>query len=425
MPNISDNSLNELKEYYDKTLNNQEKKSSNDEPTPIPCVEEMISKIPEELWTRKDLKILDPCCGNGNFFLPIFYKLLKYGLSPKHILQEILHFNDTNNARLNIVNQVFYPTKNITNNDYLTTDLLTKFDLIVANPPYAKFQKDGSRASKNHNLISSFLEKSLSQLKPDGYLLYITPDNWMSMSNRNTLISKLTSLQIIHLDIHTAKKYFKKIGSSFTWYIIQNKAAYTKISISGIWKKQIYHDEVASMKRNFIPLLYTQTVQNIFLKTIDNEKNEKYSIQTSSYLHKFTKKDLFSTEQNETFKYRVIHTPKQTIFSSKAHKFQEGWKVFISLTDKYSTFLEKDCGMTQSIAFILCESKERAENTQRILSHPIYTFLNNVCRYGNFNNVRILQKMPKFPAYYAGNKEEIYNFFDISKEEIRYLEENL
>ena len=207
--NVTTSNSIELKEYYDKILNTKDIKSPNDEPTPISCVEEMISKIPEELWHREDLKILDPCCGNGNFFLPIFYKLLQ--LKPKkQILEEILHFNDTDTSRLSIVKEVFKTAKNISNHDYLTTDLDQKFDLIVANPPYAKFQENGKRASKNHNLIASFLEKSLSQLKPDGYLLYITPDNWMSMSNRNTLISRLTSLQIIHLDIHTAKKYFKK-----------------------------------------------------------------------------------------------------------------------------------------------------------------------------------------------------------------------
>lgn len=422
--NVTTSNSIELKEYYDKILNTKDIKSPNDEPTPISCVEEMISKIPEELWYREDLKILDPCCGNGNFFLPIFYKLLQ--LKPeKQILEEILHFNDTDTSRLSTVKEIFKIAKNISNHDYLTTDLDQKFDLIVANPPYAKFQENGKRASKNHNLIASFLEKSLSQLKPDGYLLYITPDNWMSMSNRNTLISRLTSLQIIHLDIHTAKKYFKKIGSSFTWYVIQNKKSYENISVSGIWKKQIYHDEVASMKRNFIPLLYTQIVQDIFAKTIDNEKLSKYKIETSSYLHRFTKKELFSTTQSDTFKYTVVHTPKQRIFSSKPHKYQEGYKVFISLTDKYSTFVEKDCGMTQSIAYLLSDDKCIAENTQKILSHPLYVFVNNVCRYGNFNNVRILQKMPEFPMIYTGNAGEIYKFFRISTQEQKFLEENL
>jgi hypothetical protein len=89
----------------------------------------------------------------------------------------------------------------------------------------------------------------------------------MSYADRNVLI-EITSLQIIHLDIHTAKKYFKKIGSSFTWYIIQNCPFYTNINVSGIWKKR-NSDSVISARRRYIPL-YNQVVQNILSKTVDN-----------------------------------------------------------------------------------------------------------------------------------------------------------
>jgi hypothetical protein len=88
----------ELKEYYDNEMNCDKSTylNSNDETTPIDCVCEMINKIPNELWKRKELKILDPCCGNGNFFIPIFFKLKSFGIDEKTILQNILSFNDTN-----------------------------------------------------------------------------------------------------------------------------------------------------------------------------------------------------------------------------------------------------------------------------------------------------------------------------------------
>ena len=120
--------------------------------------------------------------------------------------------------------------------------------------------EDGKRSSKNHNLIKDFIEKTLDLLKEDGYLMFITPDNWMSYSDKNTLILKLTELQIIHLDIHSAKKYFKKIGSSFTWYIIQNKPFYKNIYVSGIWKGKNYISEVNSGIRKYIPLYYNSII---------------------------------------------------------------------------------------------------------------------------------------------------------------------
>ena len=200
---------------------------------------------------------MDPCAGNGNFFVPIFYKLkeershsslsplalegrdpqISYGTnSPsliedknikKEILSSILYFNDINESRTNNIKKVFKSNQynlNITNLDFLSgeqiriptgeivpkapisygavkvpggvasvpnsregTDALPSdilgegdgggFDLIVANPPYAKLLKSGGRASKNHNMIGLFIEAALDLLKKEGYILFIIPDN--------------------------------------------------------------------------------------------------------------------------------------------------------------------------------------------------------------------------------------------------------
>ena len=52
--------------------------------------------------------------------------------------------------------------------------------------------------------------------------------------------------------------------------------------------------------------------------------------------------------------------------------------------------------------------------------HPMYRFINNICRYGNFNNIRILQNFPKCMNY-----KKVYETFDITKEEQEFIEKNL
>ena len=417
-PTINDD-FEVVKQYYDDTLNKDKQLvvTSNDEPTPISCVEEMISKIPESFWEKKDVKILDPCCGCGNFPLVIYYKLRKYH-EKDYILKNILYFNDTNNDRINVLQKIFDDSLNIYNEDYLKFNSTLKFDLIVANPPYAKLLPDGKRASKNHNLIGSFIEKSLELLNIHGYLLYITPDNWMSLADRNTLIGDLTELQIVYLNIHIAKKYFKKVGSSFVWYLIENTPSYKDIQIEGVWNKKIYTDSVKSEKRSYIPLYYNRIIQSILHKTIDNKSIPKFSVQTSSDLHKYTKKQFISSIQDDQHTYKLIHTPNQTVWSTRPHKYQEGYKVFISTTSYYGTFID-NCGMTQSIAFIMCKNKNDAEQISTVLNHPLYKFINNICRYGNFNNIRILQSFP-----YCANLEDVYTNFNITTEEIQFIETN-
>jgi hypothetical protein len=240
----------------------------------------------------------------------------------------------------------------------------------------------------------------------------------MSYADRNTLIKELTSKQIHYLNIHEAKKYFKKVGSSFVYYLIENKPYYKDIVIEGVWKKKIYIDKVPSMVRSYIPLFYNAMVQNILKKTVD-AGHKTFQVETSSDLHKYTKRELISTTQDAQHPYKLIHTPKQIVWASRPHKFQEGFKVFISTTTYYSAFVD-NCGMTQSIAFIRCENEEHAHNIKKVLEHPLYTFINNICRYGNFNNIRILQHFP-----YCENYDEVYKTFDINEKERKMILNNL
>jgi len=408
---ITDN-YTELKAHYDDVLNKDQTlvKTSNDEPTPIACVEEMVSKVPETFWQKKNLRILDPCCGCGNFFVSIFQKLRQYHDAPI----DVLHFNEINEERVGVVKSIFGDDINMTQQDFTTYETPYDFDMIVANPPYARLLPNGKRAAKNHNMIGAFINKSLELLRPGGLLLFITPDNWMSYADRNEIARKLTERQILHLDIHRSKKYFPKVGSSFTWYLVENKPHYKATAVEGIWKGQEYSSKMQIETRSFIPLYWTNEVQNIFLKTIDAD-NRKVCVETSSDLHKYTKKDLISAERQGEFQHKLIHTPTQIVWSSRPHKWQDGWKVFIPTTSYYKPFVD-NCGMTQSIAFVRCESKAAAERLAETLSHPLYKFLNDVCRYGNFNNIRVLQRFP-----WCDGGDRVLQTFGITDKEEKLL----
>ena len=171
-------------------------------------------------------------------------------------------------------------------------------------------------------------------------------------------------------------------------------------------------------------MLYNHLVQSILSKTVDNKELKKFDIKTSSYLHKYTKKNLISDKQDNVFKYKLIHTPKQTVWASIPHKYQDGFKVFISTTDKYSVFIDNNTGMTQSIVFILCDNEEQAIQYKNILEHPLYVFINNITRYGNFNCIRILQSFP-IPDITIDQIDDIYKYFNITMDEIEFINKHI
>ncbi|TQR32389.1 SAM-dependent methyltransferase [Campylobacter sp. MIT 99-7217] len=393
------NNFNEIKNYFDAlNLDTNHFENSNDICTPMDCVKEMFDSLPEAFWDKKDLKILDSCCGNGNFHA---YAVLKTELKN-------LYFNEINQKRIQNLKAYFGNDINLSVKDFLEFNEAPSYDLVVSNPPYAKFNQ-GKRVSKNHNLSRDFIKKALSLTKDGGYILFIVPNNWMSFADRNTLPQELCKYQFIVLDINGAKKYFPKVGSSFTWFLLQKIPNQKSFKVRNHY---VFKDEqVVFLDKNinFIPLYYSNLVRSIINKTLNDKTLPKYKIQTSSNLHKYTQKAFLSPIKDEKFKYKIIHTPSQTVYSKKEHKYQNGYKVFISLTNQYESFID-ECGMTQSIAFIRCKDLPEAKRIKEELDEPVYRFLNNITRYGNFNNVRILQNFP------------LRSSFSLSKEELSFID---
>lgn len=404
-PNNNDSwskNFNEIKNYFNRL--NQDLShftNSNDICTPMDCVKEMVDKIPQEFWKRKNIKILDCCCGNGNF----------HGyISTKTNLNN-LYFNEINPLRITNLKNYFGKNINLTTQDFLQFPNQPIYDLIVANPPYAKFNDD-IRTSKNHNLSRDFIKKALDLTKENGYILFIVPNNWMSFSDRNILPKELTKYQFIHLDIHGAKKWFPRVGSSFTWFLLQKTPNHQSFSVSNSYKINDHQIVKLNPNQNFIPLYLSPIICDILQKTINNKKLARYKIETTSDLHRTTKKQFISDHQSDEYRYKLVHTPTKLVWSKKPHKFQDGWKVFISLTNQYSTFID-NCGMTQSIAFVRCESKEHAIKIKNELDHDIFKFLNNITRYGNFNNIRILQQFPILDSFSLSDEEKKFiNLFN-------------
>ena len=469
--NTQTNYINLLNEF-DK-LNST--KTTNDICTPLPLVEEMLNitfKLNPELLNN-NISILDPCCGYGNFEA-ILYKYIT-NTSQYTLI-------DTNKERLELMNNLFKTHLNITfniiNTDFLTHQFTNKFDLIVCNSPYALI-KDGKRTAKNHNLFSKFIIKSFELLKPNGVMTFIVPNSWLSLSDSNNIPLLLTSHHLQYLELN-AKKHFPKVGSTFTWFVCKNirniDTLPLQLSCSNDVKVDIkvkcltnandlddsnkindnnintnesnesnntinnninandLNDSniitINQSKVQFIPLIYNNIIKSILDKTILSNF-DTFNIQTDSYLHKYTKSKHINNTQTDKFKYPLIHTLKQTVYSDIPHKNQNKYKIFISTTSYYETLIS-NYGNTQSIAYLLCSSKAEAIKYSNVLNCKLYKFINNICRWGNFNNIRILQLLPIYElndGFINMNETDknniIYTHFKLTDDEISYIENNL
>ncbi len=374
---IGHKDLNYTMAYYDKLNEDESHFNSNDDVcTPMSCVQLMIDYIPEELWKRNNLRVLDPCSGNGNFGA---YCKFKTDINN-------IWFNELNIKRYENCKKLLNP-KHISHEDFfkLKNEWAGGFDLIMANPPYS------GGGNKNQSLSNKFIEQSIDMLNDKGYLCYVTPNNWMTYNNNNTTLKKLLgegSFLVIDNDV---KKYFPGIGSSFT-IIIWQKAVFDNNTyiVNNYLRKDIQKNVSIPKNLKFIPLYISQTVLDITPKIVTDKRN------TFDYrcdLHNFTQKKLLSDIQDDTFKYRTIHTMRKTRYAVKKQDIYDKWIIVVPLSTYYIPTIEHNANTTQSVGYIPFETKKEAEEYLEKITKPEYKLIVHLTRYGNFNNIMVLRYM--------------------------------
>lgn len=156
------------------------------------CVEDQLNLMDESFWKRKDVKVLDPCAGVGNYSVVLVDKFMK-GLVDefpdpeerlKWILEEIIYINEYQSKNLFIYLQLFDSENkykmNFNKGNYLKLDIketfgVNKFDLICMNPPYQEM--DGGNGASAKPLYNLFIEKAMQE---SNMVISINPSRWFA-----------------------------------------------------------------------------------------------------------------------------------------------------------------------------------------------------------------------------------------------------
>ena len=357
--------------YDNLNKDNSHKLSNDDICTPMECVKTMLDYIPKHFWQQENIRVLDPCCGNGNFGA---YAMFKTDIKN-------IYFNEINKKRLQNCKNILNPP-NISNYDFLGIEshILGHFDLIMANPPYS------GGGNKNRSMSNKFIESSIEKLNDKGYLCFVTPNN-----NNNTTLKKLLSLGSFLVIDNDAKKYFKGIGSSFSIMIWQKGVNNHKTTIiNNYLLKDIQHNITIPKDLPFLPLYISQNILNLVQKLISKTPN---NFTYRCDLHNFTQKAFLSDTQDNTYKYRTIHTPRKTRYASKKQDIYDKHIIIIPLSTYFIPYIESKTNTTQSVGYFAFESKKEASDYLKILNKPHFKVLIHLTRYGNFNNIMVLKHL--------------------------------
>lgn len=166
-----------------------------------------------ESITQNDIRILEPCCGQGEFVIAIAEYLIE-GKPPVEQLTGKLLAIDLVSASLEVakakIHKLFtdnkYSEKDIKKlleswfleADFLLEDIPSNFTHIIGNPPYvrvekiprntlSKYRDNFSTMTERADLYIPFYEKALSLLVKNGRLSFICTDRWTKNSYGKSL----------------------------------------------------------------------------------------------------------------------------------------------------------------------------------------------------------------------------------------------
>ena len=443
----------ELLEYIDFQLKPKakEKKENGEVFTPLTLVNEMFDKLDDayikehgkSIFTEVDFKWFDPAVGIGNFPIILYERLMK-GLVEsikdeeqrrKHILENMIYASELTPKNVFIYKKIFCDDKynlNIYKGDTLQLDVkrefnlladFSGFDVVMGNPPF-----QGSGRKKIY--IDFIKNMILSNLKKNGYLLFITPKlsllYLLGSSISQQTITHLYNILYINTSDTIKSTYFKNIGSDFTYFILQNNTNYNRTIF-------IFDDD--TIDEQFV-LVFNSILDTKTRPTNSNNSNiinKLIKINCNDWKRKAARisedlQDKMSETHTNKIIYKLKTDPKndEIKWSDRTHPDMYKYKVlYPTLGKRILIDYNKDLFPgTSFVVYITCETLNECENIQKLMNSRLFKYLEHIFKSQRSPRDYIMRNLIKPSSFdiKITNDETIYKYFGLTETEIEAIE---
>jgi predicted RNA methylase len=104
-----------------------------------PVVDQILNRLPEEVWTSKTTTFLDPAMAGGQFVREVERRLLAAGHSKKNVANRVFGYEQYEHQVCYAVNK-YKLIGNYKVTNFLKESIDMKFDVVLMNPPYTDGQ---------------------------------------------------------------------------------------------------------------------------------------------------------------------------------------------------------------------------------------------------------------------------------------------
>jgi hypothetical protein len=391
--------------------------------TPIELVEDMLNKLPGEVWSNKDLKWLDPANGIGNFPVVAFYRLNE-GLADaipdemsrrKHIIENMLYMVEIQSSNSRIARNILTKlcdgcTPNIWTTDSLklTSESLRshgwpeKFDIIMGNPPF----NAGGLLKGGGTLWPKFVKLAFQLIAENGYITFIHPPGWRKFYDEedrenqgilwHTIRRNGWGLRYLHIS-DTPPKHFPIVD----YYVIHAARSAEPTQYNSVFNG-IKTAGRSRLNMPFIPNMISKESLSIINKLFGIEGEKIHIVYNQSF--KPTKSDEGKTGVPH---YHYTSKSGSKVIVKKEYSSVPEYiskpKVLMTYNGGYKKgklfafYEEEPMGGTNNSMYMIVGSKAEGERIARFLNSNIITFLLKITQYSaspnHKNEFKILNQL--------------------------------
>lgn len=443
---IQDENVMEIIRKY-LTPKKEEKDAFGEVFTPLELVCDMLSHLPEDVWTNKDLKWLDPANGIGNFPVVVYYKLMQTLESvpkarrSKHIIENMLYMNELNPVNIALSKKIFKmidpdATPNIKKGDFLQeTENIEKYNIIIGNPPY---NQGGSNKGGGVFWIP-FVKKSVNLLEPDGYLSFVHPLGWRKPSGERESAGDVWNKifkegKLLFLKINDIPpKNFPKVDY-YIWQNSTNSNSTNQIThVINEFNGETTDERLKLYHLPFIPHVINKTVISILDKILA-DKGDRFDI----YRKQDFKPDISNNATSGTG-YTTMYDVNNKEYKIKymvktqedTNKYINEKKIIMTHStgnkpaELYPMYYSKPIGSSANTMYYILKPDDDIKSLLFFFDSKLIHFLLKITQYSSSpnhkNEFKILNLISK-PTISIEKEEDVYRFYGLTRDEIDYIE---
>ena len=385
--------------------------------TPPQLVVEILSKISENVYLNKESMFLVPGCGMGVFMIELVRILVeKYGYSIDDAKSRVIGIDN----RIKYINFLKIKGYRVYHLDFLKDELtMMQFDVIVGKPPFKYSTKTNS-----DKLWPFFIYKGFNLLKANGILSFITPDTWASGTKSLTESGRINFLDEIFTKYKTThlrfdvKKFFPNQGIGFSSFSVVNSPKDGNTNIINSEGIEFNYD-IEGVK--FLPKNFDSITLDIIKKVIGVNSTKLYF-----KFYDKTKGLVLSDMEEDQYCYRYSNTSSN--HSSKWGNVIGGGygqkKViyaYMGSNQKFEYDLDGTISLMHNGRAWTFEENFTEESLKSFFESKLIKFINRD-KWSQYNEPKILNMLPILDFTKKWSDSELYEYFNLTKEEIEYVE---